>query len=107
MAIGEVEIDGESRFFTSSGKEVLLCNTWHPIPEDYELDLVDHLGFEFDRVAAAAFEEMVSDAEDADIDIEVNNGYRAKWLQQRKALQPRSYQHHTHPLLSRMLFPLC
>ena len=82
MAIGEVEIDGESRFFTSSGKEVLLCNTWHPIPEDYELDLVDHLGFEFDRVAAAAFEEMVSDAEDADIEIEVNNGYRAKWLQQ-------------------------
>ena len=40
MAIGEVEIDGISRFFTSTGKYVVLANKWHPIPDDYEVELV-------------------------------------------------------------------
>ncbi len=42
MAIGEVEIDGISRFFTSKGKYVVMANKWHPIPDDYQVEIVSY-----------------------------------------------------------------
>ena len=84
MAIGEVEVDGISRFFTSTGKEVLLCNPWHSIPEDFELDLVSYDGFEIDRSAQAALEQMISDIRADGIYCTINNTYRSNALQQMK-----------------------
>lgn len=84
MAIGEVEIDGISRFFTSTGKEVLLCNPWHPIPNDFELDLVTSYGFEIDRSAQASFEQMISAIYADGISLSINNTYRSNALQQMK-----------------------
>ena len=40
MARGEVQIDGKDYFFTSSGKQVILVNPWHAVPDGYEPDLV-------------------------------------------------------------------
>jgi len=83
MAIGEVEVDGVSRFFTSKGKEVLLCNPWHPIPADFELDLVDTNGKKIDRDAKEPLEQMMQAAKDAGIRIGINNSYRSHATQQR------------------------
>lgn len=82
MAIGEVEVDGVNRFFTSKGKELLLCNPWHAVPEDFVLDLTEVQGQEMDRNAKVAFEQMFSDADDADIYLEINNAYRSVEVQQ-------------------------
>lgn len=39
-AAGRQEIDGKEYYFTPKGIWVLLVNPWHPMPGDYELDLV-------------------------------------------------------------------
>lgn len=57
MAIGEVEIDGVSRFFASTGKYVVLVNKWHPVPEDYEVDLVSYGG---NQVSSECYDQLVA-----------------------------------------------
>ena len=60
---------------------MLLCNPWHSIPEDFELDLVSYDGFEIDRSAQASLEQMISDIR---ADGTINNTYRSNALQQMK-----------------------
>ena len=40
-ATGKQEIDGEIHYFTPKGIWVLLVNPWNPLPENYEVDLVE------------------------------------------------------------------
>ncbi len=84
MAIGQVEIDGVNRFFSSKGKEVLMCNPWNPIPGDFELNLVDFEGFKFDAGTVDALRQMFSDGRAAGAALEVNNSYRSIETQQYK-----------------------
>jgi len=46
MAVGKVTIDGTNRFFASTGKYVVVVNPWNPVPEDYELTLVEVEGLQ-------------------------------------------------------------
>lgn len=77
MAIGEVEVDGVSRFFTSKGKEVLMCNPWHPIPADFETDMVEIEGKLIDRKAKEPLEQMLAAGRAEGIVIGINNSYRS------------------------------
>lgn len=77
MAIGEVEVDGVARFFDSSGKETLMCNPWHAIPEDFVLDLVDINGKKIDRNAKEPMQQMIDAAKADGVKIVNNNSYRS------------------------------
>lgn len=83
MAVGEVKIDGVSNFFTSTGKYVLLCNPWNPVPSDYELKLSSIEGFQFDSTGRDALQKMMDDCRAAGISCTINNTYRSKATQQR------------------------
>lgn len=82
MAIGQLEIDGVNRFFTSKGKYVIMPNPWNPVPEDFELDLVDIEGFEFDASGRDALKAMLKGCRNAGLDCDINNTYRSKATQQ-------------------------
>lgn len=82
MAIGEVEVDGVSRFFTSKGKEVMMCNPWHPIPADFELDLVVVEGKQFDSSAKEHLEQMLAAGRAEGLVLGINNSYRTHANQQ-------------------------
>lgn len=41
MARGKVVIDGKTHHFTSTGAEVVLVNPWNPVPEGYQVELVE------------------------------------------------------------------
>ena len=82
MAIGQLEIDGVNRFFTSTGKYVIMPNPWNPVPEDYVLNLVDIEGFEFDADGRAALAALLKACRNAGHDCGINNTYRSKATQQ-------------------------
>ncbi len=82
MAVGEVKIDGVSNFFSSQGKYVLLCNPWHPVPEDYVLQMSSIEGYQFASVGRDALQQMLTDCRAAGIGCVINNTYRSKATQQ-------------------------
>lgn len=82
MAIGQLEIDGVNRFFTSTGKYVIMPNPWNPVPEDYELNLVDIEGHKFDAAGRDALAAMLKGCRNAGHDCDINNTYRSKATQQ-------------------------
>jgi len=82
MAIGEVEIDGVSKFFTSNGKAVLMTNPWHPVPEDYSIDLIDFRGYRIDRNIQEPLQQMLSDCRAAGHYYTIKSAYRSKATQQ-------------------------
>ncbi len=82
MAIGRAEIDGVANFFTSKGKWVLFCNPWNPVPEDYEIKLVNIEGYRFDSVGRDALQKMMDDCRNAGCSCVINNSYRSKATQQ-------------------------
>lgn len=81
-ATGEVKIDGKTNFFTSTGKKILVVNWKNPVPEDYELDLVEVEGFQIDRECRDALENMLIDCRNAGYVCTINNSYRSKKTQQ-------------------------
>ena len=81
-ATGFVEIDGIERYFTASGEYVLLCNRWNPVPEDFEMNLVELGKFKVDASCAEALQQMIDDAKEAGFTVKINNTYRSKALQQ-------------------------
>ena len=82
MAIGQLEIDGVNRFFTSTGKYVIMPNPWNPVPEDFVLDLVDIEGYKFDAAGRDALAAMLKGCRNAGHDCGINNTYRSKATQQ-------------------------
>ena len=77
MAIGKVEIDGTARYFTSTGKHFVLVNLWNPVPEDYEMDLVEIDGFRVAAVCRDALEEMITDCNAAGHSCKISSAYRS------------------------------
>ena len=82
MTKGEIIIDGVSYFFTSKGKYVLMCNPWHAVPEDYQLQLAMVNGYQFDSTAQYALMKMLDDCYAAGYVCTINNTYRSKSTQQ-------------------------
>lgn len=82
MAVGEVKIDGVSNFFTSTGKYVLLTNAWNPVPDDYEMDLVDIEGFRIDSSCRDQLLAMMTACRNAGYGCGINNTYRSRATQQ-------------------------
>lgn len=79
MAIGQLEIDGVNRFFTSRGNYVLLVNRENAVPEDFVLDLVNYENFQIDRKTMDALEKM---RKACPVPTVIDNIYRSKELQQ-------------------------
>lgn len=101
MAIGQITLDGTNHFFTSQGKYVLLVNPWNPVPENYELNLVD-LGVH--QIDAECFEpllKMLEDCEKAGYSYRLDNIYRSVgvqqyiWNQKIKEYMEMGYDYHT------------
>lgn len=63
MAKGEVELDGRSWFFASSGKNVLVVNFRSPIPEDYDPELESWRTITLEKETMAALKAMILDGE--------------------------------------------
>ena len=87
MARGKVELeDGRVRYFTSTGKEVLLVNPWNFIPEDYSVDLAYHHNLAGSWPVAQAcledLEKMIADCQAAGLDPVVGSAYRSHRYQQ-------------------------
>lgn len=82
MAMGQVEIDGVNRFFTSKGKHVIMVNRWNLMPEDYTMELVDLFGFQVDISCRDALKQMILDCRAAGYSCYINNTYRSKQTQQ-------------------------
>lgn len=76
MAVGQVEIDGTARFFTSTGAHVLLVNKWNPVPGDYEPDLVSYGKWEIDRSCYEALKAMLKDLKAVGY-YEITSAYRS------------------------------
>lgn len=82
MAIGQVTIDGVDHFFTSTGKHVLMPNPWHPIPEDYQVELVTVGYVQVSAECAGPLKEMVAAGKKAGYHLNVSSGYRSMAVQQ-------------------------
>ncbi len=82
FATGFVEIDGVKRYFTSNGEYIILCNRWNPVPDDYELNLVNMGSFKLDASCYDAMKEMMDAGKAEGITIRLNSTYRSKEHQQ-------------------------
>ena len=59
-ATGKQEIEGEIHYFTPKGIRVLLVNPWNPLPENYEVNLVEiENGFYVDQQCQEALKAML------------------------------------------------
>lgn len=81
-ATGFVEIDGIKRYFTAAGEYVILCNRWNPIPDDYEMNLVEIGNFKLDASCYDAMLEMMAAAKADGVTLTLNSTYRSKATQQ-------------------------
>ncbi len=81
-ATGFVEINGIKRYFTATGEYVLLCNRWNPVPDDYEMNLVEIGKFKLDASCYDAMLEMMDAAKADGVTLTLNSTYRSKATQQ-------------------------
>ena len=79
VAVGQVTIDGVNHFFTSQGKYVLLVNRENPVPDTYELNLVNYGEYQIDSDAKVALEQM---RKDCPYSTKIDNIYRSKEQQE-------------------------
>ena len=83
MARGKCEIDGTAHYFTSTGAYILLVNPWNPMPEDYEMDLVELgtgiavSGMKVDRSCYDSLVQMIQDCKKAGYEVCVLSSYRS------------------------------
>ena len=82
MAIGQLTIDGIPRFFTASGKSILLVNHTFPIPDDYPYNLVNFGNFQIDQAVVEPLTEMLAAAKAAGHSCSIGYAYRSISFQQ-------------------------
>ncbi len=92
-AIGPAVIDGKTYYFTPKGIEVLLVNALNPIPEDYQVSLVNVV--DYHDVAEQCYDalvRMLADCDAAGIECIFNSAYRT--LEEQTAiLEQRTLEH--------------
>ena len=78
MATGKVAIsDTETRYFATSGKEVILVNPWNTVPADYAPDIVGYGNWQVDASCLDALEQMIADCAEAGHTAVVVSAYRS------------------------------
>ena len=83
MARGKVEIEGiGTRYFTSTGKEVVLVNPWNFVPEEYEATIVTVYGMKMADVCKKPLQRMLADCEAAGYNAVVVSAYRTHEYQE-------------------------
>ena len=92
-AIGPTEIDGQIHYFTPKGIEVILVNAKNPVPDYYEIDLVNVVDYhDVDSRCYDALVQMLQDCEDAGIEYVFNSAYRTV-EEQTEILEYRTLEH--------------
>jgi D-alanyl-D-alanine carboxypeptidase len=77
MGKGKVAVsDTEFRYFTSTGKEVILVNPWNYVPDDYNPTIVKHDNYRVAEDCLDALKKMLSDCEAAGLEPIVRSSYR-------------------------------
>ena len=82
-AQGEEIIDGQTHYFAPNGQVLYLVNPWHPLPEDYTVELVPIS--QTHQIAAVAYQDyldMVTDCKAAGFDPAVCSAYRTQEYQE-------------------------
>ena len=88
MARGKVVIsDNETRYFTSTGKEVILVNPWNFVPDDYEVVLGKCKGWQVAAECVDDLKQMLSDCKAAGYSAVIVSAYRTH------SYQANLYQH--------------
>ena len=78
-AVGRVVIEDIPYYFTSTGAQVILVNRWNPVPEDYQVDLVEFNGWKVDAGCYDALTKMLSDCPHS---YTITSAYRSRDAQQ-------------------------
>lgn len=92
-AVGPATIDGQLHYFTPKGIEVILVNRDHPVPEDYQPDLVTVTEWhQVDKRCYEALTQMLADCNEAGIEYIFNSGYRTL-KEQTTILETRTQEH--------------
>lgn len=77
MAVGPTQIDGRTYYFTPKGIHVVLVNRDHPVPEDYDAEIVPFTDvFYIAADCKDALAEMLADCSDAGYPYLLNSTYR-------------------------------
>ncbi len=84
MARGMVMVsETEARYFTASGKEIVLVNPWNYIPEDYDPDLVKYNSrYQISSVMLAPLKQMLADCKASGATAIVGSAYRTHEYQE-------------------------
>lgn len=81
MVKGQITLDGVNHFFTSTGKYVLLVNHQIPVPDDYQVELVNIETIQISQVALADLQEMLTAARAEGHRCAMSYGYRSYTFQ--------------------------
>lgn len=76
-AVGKLEIDGQNYFFTSMGVNFIMVNPWNPLPEGFEVELVQVPGAWLDPICQDALEQMLDDCRAAGFNPRIVSSYRS------------------------------
>jgi D-alanyl-D-alanine carboxypeptidase len=77
MARGKVNVsETEVRYFTSTGKEVILVNPWNYMPEDYTVKIVSHNGYRVAEECLAPLKAMLAACKKAGYTALVRSSFR-------------------------------
>lgn len=92
-AVGPTKIDGRTHYFSPKGVEVILVNALNPVPEDYEKNLVNVVGYhDVDQRCYDALVRMLADCNAAGIEYNFNSAYRTV-EEQTAILEKRTLEH--------------
>ncbi len=82
MARGKVEIsDSETRYFTSTGKEIILVNPWNYVPDDYKVTTKSYKGWPVADYCYDDLKQMINDCAAAGHTAVVVSSYRSNSYQ--------------------------
>lgn len=92
-AVGPAEIDGATHYFTPKGIEVILVNALNPVPDYYEMNLVNVVDYhDVDQRCYDALVQMLADCNAAGITYVFNSAYRTV-KEQTEILETRTQEH--------------
>lgn len=79
MGRGKVKVsETEVRYFTSTGKEVILVNPWNYVPEDYTVTVVSYSNYRIAEECLEPLETMLADCKKAGYTALVRSSFRTR-----------------------------